>query len=112
MKTVKISNFKNTIHLKQKYKFCIIDNENIYFVKNLCFHHKNYPFFTCQTFSYYSKNNGGLHNEKGPAFVFKNGDKDWYYNGQKYGINNDFTNKTWKKKVQELKREESFKIFK
>ena len=57
--------------------------------------------------------NGIYHREDGMAFInlYVN-EKDWYYKGEHYGNNNDFTNKTWKKKVKQLKREEELKIFK
>ena len=37
--------------------------------------------------------------------------KEWWFNNKCCGKRDDFTNKTWKKKVKELKREEELKIF-
>ena len=55
--------------------------------------------------------NGLNHRENGPAVEYKDGGKYWFYKGKNYGYDNDFTNKTWKEKVLELKREERLKIF-
>jgi hypothetical protein len=55
--------------------------------------------------------NGIFHREDGPACEYENGNKQWWYKDKNYGINNDFTNKTWIEKVEELKREEELKIF-
>ena len=55
--------------------------------------------------------NGKLHNEDGPATIYVSGDKDWFYKKILYGINNQFTIKTWKKKVKHLKRQEKLSIF-
>ena len=56
--------------------------------------------------------NGKLHRENGPAIDCKSGYKEWFYKNRYYGKNNSFTNKTWKKKVKELKYLESLEIFK
>ena len=56
--------------------------------------------------------NGKYHREDGVARInLYINEKLWYYKGEYYGVTNDFTNKTWKKKVKQLKREEKFKIF-
>lgn len=54
-----------------------------------------------------------IHNSFVAAVVCYNEDyyKSFYYNGGYYGSDNDFINKTWKKKVKQLKREEELKIF-
>jgi hypothetical protein len=111
MKTIKILNFKTKIHLKEKYKFCLVTTTVIYFVKNLSFFNKNYPSFVCKDFKYWCNNTGKYHNENHAAWIWKDGNKDWYYKDKYYGENNDFTNETWKKKVKELKREEKLQIF-
>ena len=41
--------------------------------------------------------------EDGPSTEYTDGGKHWYYKGNYYGKNNDFTNETWKEKVAELK---------
>ena len=55
--------------------------------------------------------NGCLHREDGPAIKHENGGKSWFYKSKNYGSDNAFTNKTWKEKVKELKREDELKIF-
>jgi hypothetical protein len=55
--------------------------------------------------------NGKIHNENGPAIFYKGNIKAWCYDGWQYGFDNEFTNKTWKEKVEYLKREEELKIF-
>ena len=35
----------------------------------------------------------------------------WFYKGEYYGGDNDFTNKSWRKKVKELKRKEILSVF-
>lgn len=55
--------------------------------------------------------NKKLHNEYGFAIVYKNVFGDWYYKGDYYGGDNNFTIKSWKQKVKELKYLESLKIF-
>lgn len=55
--------------------------------------------------------NGELHRDDGPAIEEEDSYIQWFYKGYYYGYNNNFTNKTWKRKVKELKREEEFKIF-
>ena len=64
---------------------------------------------------YYYKD-GEFHNEDGPAVIvldnpIYNGYKDYFYKGRHYGRNN-FTIKTWKEKVEEIKYLESLEIFK
>jgi hypothetical protein len=56
--------------------------------------------------------NGLIHRNDGPAVISENGDKYWFYKNTYYGVNDEFTNETWKEKVQYLKREEELKIFK
>lgn len=57
--------------------------------------------------------NGKCHNQYGPAHIYSNGEQQWYYKGDYcyYGSSNIFTNKSWKKRVKELKREERLEIF-
>lgn len=58
--------------------------------------------------------NGNFHNENGPSNIYynTNGDFLWYYKGAFLGSDYDFTIKSWKKKIKELKREERLGIFK
>lgn len=56
--------------------------------------------------------NGNYHNENGPALEYAYGQKDWCYKGVCHGINNDFTNETWKELIKEFKRQQRLKIFK
>lgn len=51
------------------------------------------------------------HREDGPAVVFANKQKQWWYDGLLYGSDNEFTNKTWIEFVENLKRKEELKIF-
>ena len=53
--------------------------------------------------------NGYLHREDGPAIIYNSGKTYFYYKGNEY--DNNFTIKTWKKFIENLKREEELKIF-
>ena len=57
----------------------------------------------------YILKDGNYHNEIGPAIICK-GIKRFFYKGYFYG-HNDFTIKSWKRKVKELKRQERLEIF-
>ena len=46
--------------------------------------------------------NGKLHREDGPARECDNLFKAWYLNDRCYGIDNEFTNKSWKTFVKTL----------
>ena len=56
--------------------------------------------------------NGIRHRKDGatPIYLYIN-EKLWHYKDKCCGENDDFTNKTWNKKVKQLKREEELKIF-
>lgn len=56
--------------------------------------------------------NGLCHREDGHATEYDSGKKHWFYKGKYYGCNDEFTEETWKEKVEQLKREEELKIFK
>jgi len=64
----------------------------------------NYDFFI-----FYK--NGFFHCKNGPATEYLNGSKGWYYKGRFYGYDNDFTIKSWKEKIKQLKHEKKLKIF-
>ena len=64
---------------------------------------------TSNLISFYK--NGNLHKKDGCARIYTDRFVDWYYKGKYYGGDNEFTNKSWKKKVKQLKREEKLKIF-
>ena len=49
--------------------------------------------------------NGSLHRENGPAVIYEGSALAWARKDHYYGFFNDFTNKSWKKKVKILKRE-------
>ena len=87
MKSFKIRRF----HLKDIKSYCkvIIANDSIRYIKNGCYHRIG-----------------------GPAIEYPYGSKSWYYKDKLYGLDDDFTNKTWKEKIIELKREEELEIFK
>ena len=40
--------------------------------------------------------NGKLHREDGPAIEYANGGEEWWLNSKFYGVNNKFTNESWK----------------
>jgi len=40
--------------------------------------------------------NNEYHRTDGPAIEYTNGQKEWYLNNKRYGINNDFTTESWK----------------
>ena len=46
---------------------------------------------------------GKWHNDSYQAAIYQSGYKYWWYKDTFYGRNNDFTIKTWKKKVKEIK---------
>lgn len=46
--------------------------------------------------------NGKYHREDGPAIEHDNGSKKWWLNDILYGLNNHFTNESWKEFVKTL----------
>ena len=64
---------------------------------------------TSNLISFYK--NKKLHKKDSCARIYEYRFVDWYYKGAYFGGDDDFTNKTWKKKVKQLKREEKLKIF-
>ena len=58
----------------------------------------------------YFVKNKGFHNINGPSLICDDY-KSWYYKDVHYGDDDDFTIKSWKQKVKELKYLESLKIF-
>ena len=46
--------------------------------------------------------NGVRHREDGPAIEWSDGNKRWFLNDKKYGVNDDFTNESWKKFINTL----------
>ena len=46
--------------------------------------------------------NGELHREDSPASESFNGKKEWWLNDKEIGVNNDFTNESWKRFVKTL----------
>lgn len=117
MKTVKILGFMGSDqcfkkYLKEKYKIGIINYyDEILFIKNLQFHHKKHAshIFKDGEKSWYY--NGERHNISGPAIEYSDPYKEWHYKNCYYGNGTTFTNKSWKKFVKQLKREEELKIF-
>lgn len=56
---------------------------------------------------------GQLHREDGPAAIYHTCSyKDWFYKDKYYGENNQFTTKSWKRKVKKIKHLENLNIFK
>lgn len=73
-----------------------------------------HPYFTsiCKSLVYILfYKNGKYHRDDGAALIYKDGNKFWFYEGKYKGINNAFTNKSWKIKVEKLKRKELLQIF-
>ena len=56
--------------------------------------------------------NGQVHREDGAAKIYKSLNIYWYYKDRRFGINSLFTNKTWKQRINKIKREEKLKLFK
>ena len=56
--------------------------------------------------------NGFIHNEKSYAAYDGSKERQFFFKGECYGNNNDFTICSWNKKVKELKYLESLEIFK
>ena len=83
--------------------FFIKKNKNIIYNAILFYLHQK------DHFIFFMKNNI-YHNINGPSSI-SDGYKVWYYKGVRHGINNDFTIKSWKQKVKQIKREEKLKIF-
>ena len=46
--------------------------------------------------------NNRLHREDGPAIEYSNGGKGWFLNHKCYGVDNKFTNESWKKFIKTL----------
>jgi hypothetical protein len=44
--------------------------------------------------------NGKLHNSKNTAYVHKDGYKEFHLNGEYYGNKNNFTKKSWRRRVK------------
>ena len=73
-----------------------------YWYKNGLLHRENGPAVDCTDgFKSWYKN-GELHREDGPAIEWDAGAKNWYLNNKEYGVNDDFTNKSWKKFIKTL----------
>lgn len=89
----------------------IYQNRGIFYFKNGKSHRKGGPAVIHNNHNLYYCFDGQLHREDGPSAEFADGDKEWHYKNKIYGKNNDFTNKTWVKKVKELKRQEKLSIF-
>lgn len=97
MKVICIEKYSNMIYSFNNFKLIVISTGIIRFYKNSL-----------------------LHNINGPAiirfpnvhtnYMFRN-KKEWYYNDKYLGSNQVFSNKSWKKYIKELKREERLKIF-
>jgi hypothetical protein len=59
------------------------------------YHRENGPAIEHPNGNKYWYLNGKLHREDGPAIEYKNGNIFWLLHAKQYGINNDFTNKSW-----------------
>ena len=56
---------------------------------------------------------GKISREDGPAIIHRyNRNYYWYYKSKCHGANDEFTEETWKEKLEELKYLESLEIFK
>lgn len=90
----------------------VADSGNIYHLKDGKPHNENGPAFVNKNGSKFWYIDGFKHREDGPAAEYSNVQKDWYYKNKRYGVNFQFTVKSWKEKVEQLKREEELEIFK
>ena len=90
----------------------LICNMSIRYYKNDNLHREDGPAIEYPNGEKYWFINGLSHREDGPTVEFADGRKSWHYKDKFYGINDDFTNETWKEKVEELIRKEKLKIFK
>ena len=79
--------------------------------KNRLQHREGGPAIELPNGSKYWFINGLQHREDGPSAEHADGGKRWYYQGEFYGLDDAFTNKTWKEKVKKLKREKELRIF-
>jgi len=70
--------------------------------KNGHLHREDGPAVETASGSEYWFKNGQCHREDGPAIKYYNGYKEWYLNNKYYGLNNDFTNKSWKRFIKTL----------
>ena len=73
-----------------------------YWYKNGHLHREDGPAVETASVSEYWFKNGQCHREDGPAIKYYNGYKEWYLNNKYYGLNNDFTNKSWKRFIKTL----------
>ena len=72
-----------------------------YYVDNVL-HREDGPAVEHSNGTKYWYKNGEFHREDGPAIEFFTGLKKWYLNNVYYGVNEDFTNKSWKRFIKTL----------
>ena len=89
----------------------LLISKSICYYKNGKYHNEFGPALIYPNCEKHWHINGLQHREDGPAAQFADGKIIWYYKDEVYGYNNEFTVKSWKEKVENLKREESLKIF-
>lgn len=89
----------------------LLISKSIHHYKNGKYHNENGPAVIYSDGSKHWYINGLQHREDGPAAQFANGKIIWYYKNVPFGYNGEFTVESWKEKVENLKREESLKIF-
>ena len=65
-------------------------------------HREDYPAVEYDNGNKYWFKNGMRHRENGPAIEHVDGSKEWWLNHERFGVNNDFTNESWKIFVKTL----------
>lgn len=86
-------------------------NNYIYHMKDGKCHNEFGPAVICKNGTKIWYINGLEHREDGPSTEYADGGKTWFYKGVYYGSNVEFTNESWKEKIEQLKREEELQIF-
>ena len=72
-----------------------------YYVNNVL-HREDGPAVEYASGEKFWYNNGLLHREEGPASVLYGEFKYWYLNGKCYGVNDAFTDNSWKTFIKTL----------
>ena len=84
------------------YDIKISKNSTKFYYVNNVLHREDGPAIEDVNGNKYWYKNGLLHREDGPAIEKVSGYNSWNLNGKQYGIDNDFTNESWKKFIKTL----------
>lgn len=116
MKVIGLSNALGVVQLRKHnkvYKAIITNDSGIIFCKNYKTHRNNLPaIYNTRQHSKMFFKNGKLHSTNGPAIIMVGQYKEWWFDGDCYGINSKFNKLSWKKHVKKLKINKKFSIFK